>query len=127
MTVLDFDELRTDPQGFAEVICKALDVEPLTLDEDLHRPVRSASTPRSVAAGRGGKQLAVGLRAVRAERLLGRLKSSALVERMLFRPIPDDERPRPTDEDLVYLAERLAGDALALDDLLGTSYHERWW
>lgn len=125
--VLDFDELVCRPQEFADTMFAALEVEPATLDDDLHQPVRGAAKPRSVVVSAAGKQLALAMRVVRAERLLGRLKSSPAVERALFRPIGDDERPRPTDDDLTFLRERLHDDAVALDDLLGTDYAARWW
>lgn len=127
VTVLDFEQLVAGPQEFADEVASALEVDPVPLDADLHEPVRGAAKPRSVLVSTAGKKLALAMRVVRAERLLGRLKSSPAIERALFRPIADDERPRPTDDDVAFLRERLHDDAVALDALLGTDYARRWW
>jgi hypothetical protein len=127
VTVLDFSELARDPAAFKAHLLAGLGAPPRPLDEDDRRPVRAAARPRSRAAARAGKLAAGVLRRVRAERVLGRLKASSRIERLLFTPYAEDERPVLIEGDLGYLRGVLEADARALDTLLGSLYAKQWW
>lgn len=128
LTVLDFEDLRADPLCFATKIFDAVGVETLIdLPEHLRRTIRAAAVPRSKLLALAGKQAANGLRQVRAERLLSRLKSVPAIEKSLFRRLSVDERPEILTSDRHLLHQRLGDDTRSLDRILSTRYYERWW
>lgn len=128
LTVFDFEELRADPNGFATKLFEAVGVEPLSdLPARLHGTVRAASLPRSKVLALIGKKAANGLRQLRAESLLSRLKSVPAIESSLFRRLSSDERPPILPSDRVLLRQRLGDDTRTLDRILNSSYYEQWW
>jgi hypothetical protein len=127
ITVLDFAQLHDDPEAFKARLLAGLGAEPHPFTPEDREPVRAAARPRSRAAARTAKLTAGALRRLRAERALGRLKASPLVERALFRAYAPDARPALSSSDLCYLRTILEPDGEALDRLLGTRFQQDWW
>lgn len=127
-TYLDFGVLRSDPASVGVRFLRGIGAPPpYEFDAANLAPARPAAAARNQALATLGKRVADGLRERRLEAVVGRLKQSRLAERALFRPLRPDERQEPTAVDREYAAERLEGDALALDRRLGTDYARRWW
>ncbi len=120
-------ELTRDPAAFKTCLLAGLGAEAQELAPEDLEPVRVAARPRSFALARAAKLGAGVLRRVRAEALLGRLKSDPAVERALFSTYRADERPVMSTGDLCYLRAILEPDARALDAMLGTSFRQDWW
>jgi Sulfotransferase family len=127
VTVLDFAELTRDPMAFKTELLAGLGADPQDLDPEDLRPVRVAAKPRSLVVARAAKLGAGLLRRARAERILGRLKSSAVVERSLFSTYGTAERPVLSLGDFDYIRMILEPDARALDGMLGTTFERDWW
>ncbi len=78
ITVLDFAQLHDDPVAFKARLLAGLGAEPEPFTTQDREPVRAAARPRSHAAARAAKLTAGAMRRLRAERVLGRLKTSPL-------------------------------------------------
>jgi Sulfotransferase family len=127
VAVLDFAQLSDDPAAFKTNLLAGLGADPQPLSPEDLEPVRVAARPRSFAAARSAKLGAGLLRRLRAEAVLGRLKSNRVVERTLFRSLRADERPVLSSGDLCYLRTLLEPDTRALDAMLGTRFRQDWW
>jgi hypothetical protein len=127
LTVLDFAELGRDPVAFKAKLLAGLGAPPDDFREEDLRPVRVAARPRSFLVARTAKLGAGLLRRLRAEAVLGRLKSNATVERALFSAYSAAERPVLGQSDFDYIRTVLEPDARALDALLETRFEQEWW
>ena len=58
-------------------------------------------------------------------RLVGGLKRSALVQRMLYRPLGAD-KPEMAPEDVAFMHEQLGPEIAALDSEFGLGLRRRW-
>jgi Sulfotransferase family len=127
LTVLDFDQLARDPAAFKAGLLEGLGADPDALRPEDLAPVRVAARPRSRVVARAAKLGSGLLRRARGERILGRLKSSALIERTLFSSYSAAERPVISAGDFDYIRMILEPDARALDDMLGSTFGPGWW
>ncbi len=127
LTLLDFAELSSDPAGFKAKLLAGLGADPFDFEPEDLQPVRVAAKPRSLVVARAAKLGAGLLRRIRAERVLGRLKSNALVERSLFSAYGTGERPVIGMGDFDYIRRILEPDARALDGMFGTNFEREWW
>lgn len=127
VVVLDFELLRSDEHRFAELALAAFGVPASTALRDGALPgrVRQMSQPRASGLARIAKRTADLLREGGADGLLGRLKRSTVLERVLFRPV-DEPKPIP---DRVHdeIAALLVDDTRRLDRLVGTGFAAQWW
>jgi hypothetical protein len=57
--------------------------------------------------------------------LVGKIKRSPLVHKVLYVPYGDD-KPTPSPEDVAYLRDLLAADVALLSDLVGIDLPSRW-
>lgn len=122
-----FDDLR-DPQGFIDPLLTWLGVEPMTLDEEQLAARLPASKARSTALAKAVRDTADWVRRRNAARLVGRVKRSPLVHKALYKPLGGSAGPKPTltPEDARFVRERLNGEMVELEDLLGLNLRERW-
>ncbi len=120
-----FDRLVEAPDRFAADLFAFLGVEPLDVPEDLHEKQLGISQPRSFGVARAARSAGVWVRDRGGERLVSRAKSSALVQRGLYRGFAGEG---PTmDEGLREdLRAEMAPDVAAVDALLGTSCAAEW-
>jgi hypothetical protein len=120
-----FDDLAADPQGYLDGVTDFLDVDKLSLPaEDLAAklPAAAARSPRLAAAARG---TADWVREHDGARLVGLVKRSSLVHRVLYRPI-DRDSVRPDPADVEFVRRALAPEVDALEDLVGRPLREVW-
>lgn len=85
LLVLPLEALRSSPQKYADVLCDFIDVAPTTLSESDTERVLSRGVARSVALSRLAKRLAGQLRRRRAVVLLGKLKTTPWISKVLYR------------------------------------------
>lgn len=102
VTLLPFDDLAADVQGFADRLCAGIGTGSFPA-EDIGE-VRGASKARSPAVARLMKFAAGTTRALGLPGVVGWAKTSKL-GRALYVPYKADEKPRISVEDHAYLAE----------------------
>lgn len=84
--VLPLEVLRSDPQAYANRMLDFLEIPRVTLDGKDHQIVLKAAEPRSRMVARLAKVVARGLRRMGLLGLLGRLKRTEAIHRLLYRP-----------------------------------------
>jgi hypothetical protein len=120
-----FDDLQSDPQGFADAVFAFLAVSPLDLSETVLRPRMPAGVPRSSAAASAAKRASRVLAAFGLRRLRSQVKRSPRVRQMLYRPYADD-RPVPAPAVVAELRRQFRDEVTQLDELLGMPVSDRW-
>ena len=120
-----FDDLKADPQAYADDVFDFLGVPRLELPPSELRSRMPAGVPRSRTAAAAAKSASRMVKRVGLRRLRSRVKRSAKVRQALYRPYADD-RPTPPPDTVVRLREGFAGEVAALDDLLGVPVSRRW-
>lgn len=120
-----FDDLRQNPQAYADDVYRFLGIEQLELAPAQLKSRMPAGTPRSTAAAEAAKSASRLAKRIGVRRLRSRVKRSTLVRQMLYRPYADD---RPTMDPAVAsaLRDRFADEVLALDTMLGQPVSRRW-
>jgi hypothetical protein len=125
LLVLDYRELGSDPRGFAlrllGFIGATADALPAVVDEQ----VLPASRARNRVAAGLVKRAAVIVRRAGAPQLVTRVKRTR-VQRVLYRPYGDDQRPRVTPETARRLRDLYAGDVEKLEQLTNRTWADRW-
>lgn len=124
--IASFDELGSDPSGFAARMFEFLGVDPLPLPPNLQAKVLPAGMPRSRALASFAKALSAWARRAGLKRLLGKVKTSRTVRNMLYRPFDDDERPTMASETEARLRERMTGEVQLLDRIAETDFCRLW-
>jgi len=120
-----FDDLRQDPQAYADEVFDFLGVRRLELAPADLKSRMPAGTPRSTVAASGAKVASRLVKRAGLARLRSRAKRSLLLRRALYRSYRDD---RPTIDPIVAaeLRQGFLGEVLRLDALLGRPVAQRW-
>ena len=121
-----FDDLQADPAAFAESLFAFLGVSPLAIPEELRGRQLPAARPRSPAAAKAAKRMALLLRGLGFPRLVTRIKSLPLVQHALYREYTPDTRPVPDEATVRALKARLAPEVRRLDEWFGLDLTRRW-
>lgn len=121
-----FDDLKADPQRFANELFAFLGIAPRELPAAKRRKVMPAARPRSRAVAQLAKRFArladrVGFRGLR-----GRVKRSRWVRNLLYRPYRADELPQMDPATRQRLRETFRNEVARLDEMVGTNLRERW-
>lgn len=125
--IFEFGELKTDPAALAARIQEFIGVEPLdesAFDTGVRR--NEASTARFsdlVYALRQGGQM---LRRAGLESVVGKVKSSQLVKRALYRPVSKGEKEALDPKTCAALEARFAPYNAQLEKMLGREIPELW-
>lgn len=125
LLVLWFDDLQRDPQALLDRLCDFLGAPRLALSPERRQPTRAAASARSRSFARVVKAAALLVRRCGHASLVGRIKGSVLVQRLLYRPVADDELAVPS-EGAAAARRLLAEDTALLPHVLGTDLPERW-
>lgn len=120
-----FDDLVEDPVAFAGALFDFLGVDAMALDESLLAARLPASRARSVPVAHAVKAGANWARTHNAAMLIGHVKRSTLVQKMLYKPLDDDRPPLP-EEDAEYIRDRLEEEIAQLEVLSGLELRRRW-
>jgi len=120
-----FDDLRQDPQAYADEVFDFLGVRRLELAPADLKSRMPAGTPRSTVVASGAKVASRLVKRAGLARLRSRAKRSLLLRRALYRSYRDD---RPTIDPIVAaeLRQGFLGEVLRLDALLGRPVAQRW-
>ncbi len=120
-----FDELRSNPQGYADEVFSFLSVTPLRLPLAALRSRMPAGTSRNATVAAGAKAASRFAERAGVRRLRSRVKRSVLVRQVLYRSYSDD---RPTMDPAVAanLRREFAPEVHALDALLSRPFSESW-
>lgn len=120
-----FDDLQADPQAFLDATTDWLGIERQPLAAGQLEPALPASTARFLPVAIAAQRGAEFVRRHDGARFVGRIKRSALVQRMLYRPLGDD-RPVMSEEDRRHVMDELAGEVAAVERSFGLPLRERW-
>lgn len=120
-----FDDLREDPQSFVDSVLGWLGVSPRVLrEEDLERRL-PASKARLVPAAWVVRQGANVVRALDGAKLVGHIKRSPRVHRLLYKPVPAAAR-QISDEDASFIRQRLRPEVDLVEELFELDLRVRW-
>jgi hypothetical protein len=120
-----FDDLEADPQAFLNDVTDWLEisrhaVSPRQLEAQL--PAAGARwLPLAAAAGHAANWV----RRHDGADLVGRVKRSRLVQRVLYRPL-GETRPTMSPEDVSYVRERLSQEIAEVEQEFGLALRQRW-
>ena len=120
-----FDDLRADPQGYANAVYEFLGVSPMSLPPAALRARMPAGVARSPAAASAAKRASRALARLGLRRLRSQVKRSRWVRGVLYRPFDADRPTAPPAVDAA-LRSRFREEVAALDDLLGLPVRQRW-
>jgi hypothetical protein len=88
--ILPLEQLEQDPQSYANRFCDFISTTRVTLTEQDIKPVLRSARARNILVARLGKYAATTLRRFGLLSLLGHLKSSTLLRRILFKETVQD-------------------------------------
>lgn len=119
-----FDDLRRDPQAYADEVYDFLGVRRQVLPPSELRSRMPAGVPRSRTAATAAKSTSELVKRLGLRRLRSRVKRSTRLRQALYRPYTDD---RPTLDPAIAarLREGFAQEIAELDGLLGVSVSRR--
>lgn len=118
LNIFFFDELQQNPEAFAERLSKTLGIKNFSND-NIKNKVRQASESRNILITKTLKKLALWMRAAGLENILGKLKSSRLIESLLFRN-PTEKTDICTPEEKSELYQKyFAEDVAELEKITG--------
>lgn len=126
LKVVLFDDLEEDPQEFMDSITAWLGLDPLTLSDRQRGAAREAGVARSPRLAKLAKSAAVAVRARGLGRLVGPIKGSELVQRVLYRRFSPEERPRPNGETAKLIRDATREDVRSTEALTGIPLSDRW-
>lgn len=118
LLVLFFDDLESDPQGFAKQLFDFIGVEELH-DYSYSRKVLPASRPRLKVIAKLIKLVAVVARGMGLLSFLGMAKRSSFIHKLIYSEMNDVEKPKISREDHCFLAEYFRQDVELLSSLTG--------
>lgn len=121
-----FDDLKSQPQSFADEVFDFLQLTRQPLTGATRGKMMPAAVPRSRRLTKFVKHVARSSDAFAWRALRGRVKRSRWVRNALYRPLQQDEMPQvPTD---IYdrCREHFAEEVQRLDELLKSNLRQRW-
>jgi hypothetical protein len=120
-----FDDLDADPQAFLDSTTTWLGLARLQLPSDQLAARLPASTARLMPLAKAAQRGADWVRRRDGARLVGRVKRSAAVQRLLYRPLGDD-RPTPSRADVDALREELLPQVRGVEQDFDVPLLDRW-
>jgi hypothetical protein len=120
-----FDDLRADPQSYADVTFDFLAVDRLQLPSAALKRRQPAGTARSRGLAGAAKHASAVAKRVGLRSLRSRVKRSVAIRQLLYRPYADD-RPQLDPAMAAQLRQRFAPEVEALEQLLGTPVAALW-
>ncbi|MDP5183782.1 sulfotransferase [Blastococcus sp. BMG 814] len=120
-----FDDLRADPQAYADEVFAFLGARRLELPPADLKSRMPAGRPRSAAVAAAAKSASKLAKRTGLRRLRSRVKRSIVVRQALYRPYKDD-RPTVDPALAAELRQGFADEVLRLDSVLGRPVSELW-
>lgn len=121
-----FDELRDDPDAFANRVFAFLGVSRWTLPRRLRGKYMPAGEPRLRAVAATARAAAALARRAGLRSVVGRAKRSRLVRGVLYRSYVGGEKPTMRPETLEALRRTFRPEVEELDALLDADLGRRW-
>ncbi|MEQ6902484.1 sulfotransferase domain-containing protein [Nocardioides sp. YIM 152588] len=120
-----FDDLVADPQAYLDAVTDFLEVDRMPLDpEDLEARLPAAKA-RSIRIASAVRRGADWVREHDGARIVGYVKRSPLVHRVLYKEI-DKQQTRPDAADVAAVRAALGSEVDALDRDFGLTLRESW-
>jgi sulfotransferase family protein len=119
-----FDDLGADPQKFVSDLLGWLGIDPFELTEELLATRLPASKARSALAARMARGAADWVRERNGAEIVGRVKRTALVQRVLYRPLKEKPGIDPADSEFIRAA--LDGEMARVESRFGVELRNRW-
>lgn len=120
-----FDDLSADPQKFLDDTTDFLGISRMPLSAEEREPTLAAASARSVRVAHLARRAADFAREHGAARVIGLVKRSPIVHKVLYRPI-DKSAVRPDPEAIEFIKAALRDDVLRLDQHYGQQVAARW-
>jgi len=120
-----FDDLQADPQGFLDATTDWLGVTRQELTAGQLRAQLPASKARWLPLAVLAKRGANWVRRHDGANLVGSLKRSAVLQRLLYQPLGDD-RPELPAGDVAFMHEQLDAEIAAVESDFGIDLRRRW-
>lgn len=120
-----FDDLESDPQRFLDDVTDVLGIERMPLSDKELQARLPAAKARSVRVAAAVRRGADWVREHDGARLVGGIKRSQLVQRMLYQPI-DRNALRPTPDEVMAIRSALGPEVDALERTFGFRLRESW-
>lgn len=120
-----FDDLVADPQRFLDRVTDFLGTDRLPLAEEDLAARLPAARARSVRLARLARRGADWVREHDGARMVGAVKRSPLVHRVLYLPI-DRDAVRPADDDVAAVRTVLGPEVSELEQTFGIRLRESW-
>ena len=121
-----FNDLRADPDVFSRNMFARLGITEFQIPSTLRKKSLPASKSRSVIVSRILKQGAIWARKLGFVRLIGAVKHSDLIKRLLYKPYKPEEKPQPNSNTLRKLKRHFYKEVMELDRMLGSEFLKRW-
>jgi aryl carrier-like protein len=121
-----FDDLAADPQQFFDRLCDFLGIECLALPAELKQKILPAAKSRLPRVTKFARDMSWTLRRWGFPGLVGAIKESPLLSRVLYRAFAPDEKPVMSPAAREHLRGIFAPEIERLDALLGTDLLSRW-
>ncbi|MCH8827983.1 MAG: sulfotransferase domain-containing protein [Planctomycetes bacterium] len=121
-----FDELTTDPAGFARKLFDFLDLTQIELSESLLKKRMPAGTPRWRWLTRTAKFVSRTARQIGLKSLVGKAKTSIAIRNMLYCEYRQNEKPQMMPATRERLQDQFADEIRRLDRLFGTEFQQLW-
>jgi len=121
-----FDDLKHDAQRFSDGVFRSLGLTPICLPTELKESVLPAGRSRSVLLTKAARRTADLLRSAGMPKLVGRVKGSPLVQRLMYAEYRQEGKPMPSAETVARLRDLFFPDVAALDRVLSTSCGQMW-
>ena len=120
-----FDDLRADPQAFLDGVTTWLQLDRLILTPELLSTRQPASDARWQPLATFAKRAAIVVRRHNGAGVVGRVKRSALVQRVLYEPLGDN-RPVMQPADAAFVREQLEDEVAGVERLFGIPLRQLW-
>lgn len=121
-----FDDLTADPQRYFDKLCDFLGLERIELSNEVREMVLPAAKPRFRHVAKFARQVGWQVRKLGLPGVVGRVKESALLSRLLYSPYKAGEKPEMSPEARRYLHDVFSPEIERLDAMLGTEFRTRW-
>jgi hypothetical protein len=119
-----FDDLVADPQALYSALLAWLGVDPHRLSDELLAVRLPASKARSSLLARAVRDAAAWVRDHDGAELVGKVKRSARVQRLLYTPL--DEKPEVAAEDAALIRAALDDEVAEVEGVFGIELRRRW-
>lgn len=121
-----FDDLAENPQKFFDSLCDFLDIEHVLLPNQLKERILPAAKSRLPRLTKFARETSWRIRRVGFPGVVGMIKESSLLNRVLYSPYAPNEKPQISPRAREYLHEVFSPEVQQLDALLGTNLSARW-